>query len=186
MIYVNAFVNASKFAAATIALAIALPGTAYAQTSTIKLLDYHTSAPTSWTVRPPSSSSRLAQFIVPGADSATSAEIVVYSFGSTPGGNVEANLARWRGQFSTPNGSPAPEKITRDSSGAFPITIAEFRGTYKRGIGAGSADSVRTGQALISAIVETPKGALFMQLFGPAARVIAERDAFVRFVRDLK
>jgi hypothetical protein len=45
---------------------------------------------------------------------------------------------------------------------------------------------VRTGQALVSAIVETPRGALFIQLFGPAAPVLAERVTFVRFVKGLK
>lgn len=152
----------------------------------VKLLDYHTTAPATWKSRPPTSTSRLAMFTVPGADSASSAEVVVYSFGNTPGGNVAANLERWRGQFSMPDGSPVQEKVTRDSTGAFPITIAEYRGTYRRGVGAGSADSVRTGQVLVSAIVETPRGALFIQLFGPAARVLAEREPFVRFVKELK
>jgi len=161
-------------------------GNAAAQGPSLKLLDYQTTVPAGWTPRAPSSTSRLAQFIVPGPDSANNAEVVVFSFGNTPGGNVEANLTRWRGQFSTPDGSPVSEKVTRDSSGAFPITIAEYRGTYRRGVGAGSADSVRTGQALVSAIVETPRGALFIQLFGPAARVISERDTFVRFVKGLK
>jgi hypothetical protein len=161
-------------------------GDAWAQGSSITLLGYHTTVPAAWTSRAPSSSSRLAQFVVPGPDSASNVEVVVYFFGNTPGGNVEANLARWRGQFSTPDGSPVPETITRDSSGAFPITVAEYRGTYRRGIGAGSPDSARTGQGLLAAIAETPRGALFIQLFGPASRVGAERETFLRFVKGLK
>lgn len=95
------------------------------------------------------------------------------------------NRERWRGQFSTSDGSPVPETITRDSTGEFPITFAEYRGTYRRGIGAGSADSVRTGQTLIASIVETPRGVLFVQLFGPSDRVAASRDAFIRFVKSI-
>jgi len=110
----------------------------------------------------------------------------VFFFGKTQGGNIEPNLARWRGQFSTPDGSPVPERVTKDSSGTFLITIAEFRGTYRRGIGAGDADSMRTGQALVAAIAETPRGTLFIQLFGAAERVAAERDAFVQFVKGLR
>jgi hypothetical protein len=45
---------------------------------------------------------------------------------------------------------------------------------------------VRTGQALVAAIVETPRGALFVQLFGPAARVTAEHERFERFVKQIK
>ena len=158
---------------------------AAAQGSTIKLLDYQTTVPAKWVSRPPTSTARLAMFTVPGSDSANNAEAVVYWFGNTPA-TVAANLERWRGQFSNPDGSPVFEKVTRDSTGAFPTTIAEYRGTYRRGIGAGSADSVRTGQTLLSAIVETPRGWLFIQLFGPSAPVIAERDSFVRFVKELK
>lgn len=152
----------------------------------IGVLGYHTRVPRGWVPRSPSSSSRLAQFVLSGSDSANIAEVVVFFFGKTQGGNVDANLARWRGQFSTTDGSPVPERVTRDSSGAFPITFAEFRGTYRRGIGAGMADSVRTGQALIAAIAETPRGTLFIQLFGPAARVAGERDAFIGFVKGLR
>ena len=163
-----------------------LAGSCSAQRAVVTVLDYHTTVPAGWVTRTPSSSSRLAQFVVPGPDSASNAEVVVFFFGAMQGGNVQANLARWRSQFSTPDGSPVPETVTRDSSGAFPVTIAEYRGTYRRGVGAGSADSVRMGQALITAIVETPRGPVFLQLFGPVARVTAEREAFVRFVKELK
>jgi hypothetical protein len=153
-----------------------------AQGSTITLLDYKATAPASWVSRPPTSTSRLAQFIVPGSDSA---EVVVFFFGASMGGNVDANLTRWHGQFTAGDAKPAYERVTRDSSGAFPLTIAEYSGTYRRGIGMGSADSVRTGQTLIATIVETPRGAMFIQLFGPSARVAAERDTFLKFVKGI-
>jgi hypothetical protein len=141
--------------------------------------------PSTWTPRPSTSSARLAQFVVPDPDGGSGAEVVVYFFGQGQGGNVDANLARWKSQFSTPDGSPVPERISHDSLGAFPITFAEYRGTYRRGVGAGSADSARTGQALVAAIAETPRGTLFFQLFGPLAVVTRERDRFVAFVKGL-
>jgi hypothetical protein len=76
--------------------------------------------------------------------------------------------------------------VTRDSSAAFPITFAELRGIYARGIGAGSsAELAHPGQALLAAIAETPNGTMFIQLFGPAASVAAERDHFLHFVTGL-
>ena len=156
------------------------------QGAPLTLLDYHTTVPPIWISRTPSSSSRLAQFVVPGADSAGNAEVVVFFFGASQGGNVEANLTRWRGQFSSSDSSPAFESVSRDSSGTFPLTIAEYRGSYRRGIGAGSADSVRTRQTLIATVVETPRGVLFIQLFGPSERVALARSDFLRFVKDLK
>jgi hypothetical protein len=187
--------NRSGFAAASLgvllagAVAPAAKASASRRTiadSTVELLGYHTTFPSSWSRRAPASSSRLAQFVMRGADASSDAEVVVFFFGASQGGNVEANVARWRSQFSTPDGSPVPETITHDSAAAFPTTIAEFRGTYRRGVGAGSADSVRTGQTLVAAIVETPRGVLFVQLFGPTATVTAHRAELVRFVREIK
>jgi len=153
--------------------------------STVSLLDYETSVPAKWAPRAPASSMRLAEYVVP-ADAQGSAEVVVYFFGKGQGGNVDANLTRWKAQFSTSDGSPVPETIVRDSTGAFPITFAEYRGNYRRGIGTGSADSVRAGQTLIAGIAETPRGTLFIQLFGNAARVAEEKPAFLQFVRGLR
>jgi hypothetical protein len=162
-----------------------LASEAQAQQRDLSLLEYHTSVPAAWTTRAPSSSSRLAEFVLP-MTTAGSGEVVAYFFGPRQGGNVDANLARWKSQFSNPDSSPVSEVVTRDSSGAFPLTFAEYRGSYRRGIGAGSADSVRAGQELIAAIVETPRGVLFIQLFGSIARVVQERDSFMAFVKGLR
>ncbi|MEO7084321.1 MAG: hypothetical protein ABI442_17140 [Gemmatimonadaceae bacterium] len=177
-------------AAAFIASAsLLVPACAHAQVGTVSLLDYHTAVPADWTPRAASSSMRLAEYVVaplPSAPNAGGAEVVVYFFGKGQGGNVEANLTRWKAQFSNPDGSSAPETITRDSAGAFPITFAEYRGTYARGIGAGDAANAKPGQTLLAGIAETPKGTLFIQLFGPTARVSVERETLMRFVRGLK
>jgi hypothetical protein len=176
----GAFLPAAPVTRAATAKAIA------SADSAVELLGYHTAVPTGWTRKNPSSSSRLAQYVVHGANASDDAEVVAFFFGASQGPNVDANLARWRDQFSSPDGSPVPETIARDSSGAFPLTIAEFRGTYKRGIGAGSADSVRTGQTLVATIVETPRGTLYIQLFGPSATVATHRAEFVHVVKELK
>lgn len=153
--------------------------------ATLTLLDYHTTVPPAWAPRAPSSTMRLAEYtLLP--DPAGSAEVVVYFFGKGQGGNVDANLARWKAQFSTPDGSPVPETVLRETSGPFPLTFAEYRGNYRRGVGTGSTDSVRTGQTLIAGIAETPRGTLFFQLFGNSARVDEAKPAFQRFVRGLR
>ena len=156
-----------------------------AQVNAVTFLGYPAVVPSSWTVRAPSGQMRLAQFVVPASANAPSAEVIVYFFGEAMKPNVDANRERWRAAFSTPDSSPVPETVSRDSTGQFPITFAEYRGTYRRGMGAGSADSVRTGQTLIASIVETPHGVLFIQLFGPSERVAAERETFIRFVKGV-
>ena len=155
-----------------------------AQTATF--LDYHTTVPAGWTTRAPSSTSRLAEYVVSAKGGVPGAEVVVYFFGARMSANVDANLERWRDQFTNGDAKPTYERVAHDSSGAFPVTFVELHGTYRRGIGAGSADSVRAGQALIAAIVPTPRGPLFIQMFGPEARVVAERGVFSQFVTSLK
>jgi len=172
-------------AAGVLALTFAACGAASAQ-GTVTLLDYTATVPTGWATAPSTSSMRLAQYTILGRDGSVAAEVVVYFFGKGQGGNVEANLARWKGQFSTPDGAAVYEKITRDSSGAFPVTVAEYRGTYARGIGAGDAAGAKSGQSLIAAIAETPRGTLFFQLFGATEQVSPQRDALIGFVRSLK
>lgn len=113
--------------------------------------------------------------------------MVVYFFGTSQGGSVDANLTRWKSQFTNPNGGAVQEKISHEKSGAFTLTIAEYRGTYARGIGAGSApEAERPNQILTAVVAETPKGTLFFQLFGPVAAVEAQRAAYLEFVRSMK
>lgn len=160
------------------AVVVGVPLAARAQTPAT-FLGYKTTVPAGWTSRAPSSSMRLAEYATDGAD------VVVYFFGKGQGGNVEANLERWKAQFSTSDGSPVPELVTRDSTGAFPITFAEYRGTYARGVGAGDPAQVKPGQMLLAAVAETPEGTLFIQMFGPVAGVSAHGDELRKFVRTL-
>ncbi|MES2178796.1 MAG: hypothetical protein V4550_13125 [Gemmatimonadota bacterium] len=156
----------------------AIPVVASAQ-SEVTLLGYRTTAPSSWVTRAPASSMRLAEFVAPGA------EVIVYFFGKGQGGTVAANTERWKSQFSNPDGAAVYEKVTRDSSGAFPVTYAEYRGTYARGVGAGDVANAKPGQTLVAAIAETPNGMLFIHLFGASGTVAAQRDALVTFVKGL-
>lgn len=183
----SAFASVARGLACWAVGLLLVTGVASAQTPSVPLLGYHTTVPAGWTPRVPASSMRLAEYVVaPLPGNTDEAEVIVYFFGKGQGGNVQANLARWKAQFSTPDGSPVPEMITQDSTSGFPITFAEYHGTYARGIGAGDVANAKTGQALLAGIAETPSGTLFIQLFGPAARVAAERQAFMGFVKGLK
>jgi hypothetical protein len=162
-------------------IAVAVPAVASAQ-APATFLDYKTTVPAGWTARAPSSTMRLAEYTIPSVNG----EVVVYFFGKGQGGTVPANLARWKGQFSTPDGSSPPEVVTRDSSATFPITFVEYRGTYARGVGVGDASQAKAGQMLFAGIAETPRGTLFVQMFGPIDGVATQREAFKTFLKSLK
>ncbi len=152
---------------------------------TVTLLGYHAEVPSGWVARTPSSTMRLAEFVTGATGPA--ADVVAYFFGPAQGGSVDDNLTRWKGQFSNPDGSELVPRVTRETSGPFPLTIAEYRGTYARGIGAGSsADKALLDHALIAVITETPKGTLFFQMYGPAAVIASQRERYLAFVRGLR
>ncbi|MCU0649938.1 MAG: hypothetical protein MUF00_18245 [Gemmatimonadaceae bacterium] len=166
-------------------LVAAFPLAAAAQTNaTVTLLEYRATVPAGWTATKPTSSMRVAEYTVP--TTAGVAELVVYYFGPGQGGSADANLARWKGQFSTPDGSPVYERITRDSTRVAALTIAEYRGTYARGVGAGSGPGgARPNNTLIAVVAETKSGTLFFQLFGANPAVAAARNAYLTFIRSM-
>jgi hypothetical protein len=181
----RAFAITAIACAAPLLPAFVANGVLFAQQPTpVTMLGYKATAPAGWTWRTPSSSMRLAEYV---AGAPGGAEVVVYYFGPSQGGTVQANLERWHSQFSNPDGSAVAEKITQDKTIVSQLTVAEYRGTYARGIGAGSAPAdAKPGQILLAVVAETPKGTLFFQLFGPAVAVMAQRDAYIAFAKSLK
>lgn len=186
MIILPSLVVALLAATPRVETAVTLTNASFAlvQPQMIALLDYKATVPAAWTFRKPSSTMRLAEYTVGAAGGA---EIVVYFFGASQGGTVDANLERWKSQFTNPKGGPVEEKISHDKSGAFPLTIAEYHGTYARGIGPGSApEAARPNNTLMAVVAETPKGTLFFQMFGPKEAVDAQRKAYLDFVHSMK
>lgn len=152
----------------------------------VTLLEYGAVRPERWKPRPPANTMRLAEYVGLAPEGEEPPEVVVYYFGPGQGGSAEANIARWGSQFTGTDGQDVEPRVTRLESVAFPTTVAEFEGTYARGIGMGpDREDAEAGQALVAAVVETPRGNLFIQLFGPLASVEAERDAFHDFVRSI-
>lgn len=154
----------------------------------VTLLDYTTTAPADWVTQAPSSSLRLAQYEVPAqASDSLGGEVVVYYFGAGQGGSVEANTARWRAQFFEDSGGHPEPTVTRLEDASFPTTVVELRGRYARAIGMGGTQAeAAPDQVLLAAVVETPQGSLFIQLHGPSATVLGQKDAFYGFVRGLR
>lgn len=174
----------ATFAVVSATSAASVSAQAATKPQTVALLDYHATVPATWTFRKPSSNMRLAEYV---AGTAGGAEVVVYFFGPAQGGTVDANLTRWKSQFRNPSGGAVEEKISHEKSGTFPLTIAEYRGTYARGMGAGSSAADALPDHILTAVVaETPKGTLFFQMYGPSKAVQAERARYLEFVRSLK
>ena len=154
--------------------------------SSVVFLEYQALVPPSFVARPATSSMRLAEFDVPRSDE-THAEVIVYYFGEGQGGSADANIARWSTQFSAPDGGHVTPHVMDVSGTAFTTTLAEFEGAYARGVGlgAGSGDA-EPDQALVAAVVETPRGNLFLQLFGDRVAVEDTREDFLHMVTSIE
>ncbi len=139
-----------------------------------------------WLEREPSSSMRVAEYVLPGTDGAQDATLVVYHFGQTAG-SVEANVDRWIGQMSHPDGEGGRglvlERSSRTTPGGVALHRVDVAGTYVGETSPGSGvlhDD--PGQRMVATIFETPTGAYYAKLLGPAETVERWLDDYATFV----
>jgi hypothetical protein len=126
--------------------------------------------PVAWPSAPNPSSMRLATHRVPRASGdAEDAELSI----ARAGGDVEANVERWVGQFGGSAAQTRHEKAVR----GLKITVVELEGTYEGGMGTAEGQP-HSGWALLGAIVVGPEQPYFFKLTGPEATVRAARPAF--------
>jgi hypothetical protein len=143
-------------------------------------------APSAWSNKG-SAPMRAATYIVPPAQGdKTSSECVVYFFGSGQGGSVEANMDRWKSQF-TQAGKPAPAQIQKRMVHGLPVTTIESSGDYS-GMGGPLADrqTVEASYRLLGAIVEGPEGNVFIKFAAPAKTVAANQQNFEQLVNSFE
>ena len=147
-------------------------------------------APKEWVSKPPSSSSRIAEFTLPkAAGDAEDASLVVYFFGANMGGNVQANIDRWVGQMAQPDGksSSAVAKTTKLTANGLNITLVDVTGTYVAEVSPGSAEKYnKPGFRQRAAVVETSEGPYFVKLVGPAATVARWDESFMTFLKSVR
>ncbi|HWJ94043.1 MAG TPA: hypothetical protein VNT33_04920 [Telluria sp.] len=157
-----------------------------AQARLLKVPGFAAEAPAAWTATEPSSSMRMAQFNVPGARGAEGGEAAVFFFPSGQGGPQSANIERWASQFTGADGKPVTPKVSTAKSGPNEITLVELHGNYARGVGMGPDGNAKPNQTLIVAMVETAAGRITLQLYGPAATVAAQREAFLKLATGFR
>jgi hypothetical protein len=151
----------------------------------VQFLGMHSSLPAQWQPEEVASGMRVLQYRVPGTGAGADGEFILYYFGAAQGGSLQANVARWKSQFSNPDGSEVEPVISR-LKGAFPANLVELEGSYARGVGVGPQGDAVTGRMLLAGIVESPRGNLYPQLHGPAELVKALRGDFVAFIEGIR
>ncbi len=131
--------------------------------------------PDGWQSVPPASQMRAAQWEI--REGENSAEVVFFFFGKDQGGSVEANLARWIGQFREPaeqlNAQRAELQGARGK-----IHLIQAVGTFNASM-PGQALPDQPETKLIGAVVEGAEGNVFVKFTGPAALVNTHEKAFL-------
>ncbi len=149
--------------------------------------------PEHWEAEEPDSSMRIAQYRVPGESSADQAEFVAFYFGEAGGGGVQANINRWIGQISQPDGSDTREssEILSAEVGPFQMTMLRAQGTYTPTPmgppGGGGMIQPQPNSALVGIIIEGGSaGPIYLRLVGPEQTVINEFANFQEMIGNIR
>ena len=99
-------------------------------------------------------------------------------------GSVEANIARWKGQFTGGDGEPAaPERFEVDG---LPCTVVDISGTFtippfsRKPGGPASLE----GHRMIGVMLETPDRGIVVKASGSIETIGKHRDAILAFLRS--
>jgi hypothetical protein len=137
--------------------------------------------PASWVWQRPSMQFRTLQYSVPQEGTSTNAaELVVSVFLEGDGGPLEGNIARWAGQFRTPEGSATPKRSERTVNG-LQVILVELAGDYM----AMGAPGPKKDFMQLGAIVRAPGRNVFLRLVGPKETVEKERGAWDALIAGL-
>ncbi|NCA11899.1 hypothetical protein EBR56_08860 [bacterium] len=146
-------------------------------------------APAGWNRVAPKSAIVETEFAIPSEGELPPGRMTVMG----AGGSVQANVDRWYGQFSQPDGGATKDKATTKTLklAGCTVTLVDVAGTYKDMPGgpfAGGQAVERPDYRMLAAIVETPgneRGSYFLKFYGPAATVAKHADGFRRMVEGL-
>ena len=145
------------------------------------------SAPARWIALAPRPM-RAATYRVPAAaGDPEPGECAVFFFGAGQGGDVEANMKRWLGQFEKPGGGAEAGARTASSFNGIKVTTVDVSGTYLASAGPMSpAKESKPGYRLLGAIVEAPEGNVFFKFTGPSRTVGAAEAEFTSLLKSLR
>lgn len=135
--------------------------------------------PSRWSEHPPRQM-RVATYMIPAAEGDDEgAECAVFHFPGGQGGDLEANIDRWLGQFENID---RPVRATK-KVGDLPVTTIAVGGTYLAPGGPMmQSQGKKENYRLLGAIIEAPEGLVFFKLTGPAGTVAAAEKEFESLV----
>ncbi len=107
------------------------------------------------------------------------------------GGSIQANIDRWCGQFTQPDGGDTKEKTTTKTFkvAGSSVTLVDIQGTYLDQPGgpfAGGHVVQRPAYRMLAGIVETPnEGNYFLKFYGPSTTVEKQAEGFQKMLEGM-
>lgn len=108
------------------------------------------------------------------------------------GGSIEANIVRWQGQFTQPDGSDTAGKTklkTMEIDGQ-KVNFVDITGTFMDAVGgpfSGKPKVERKNYRMLAAIIQTEaNGNYFVKLYGPKPTIDKNEKHFKKMLESLK
>jgi len=108
------------------------------------------------------------------------------------GGSIEANIVRWQGQFTQPDGGDTADKTkqkTMEIDGQ-KVNLVDITGTFMDAVGgpfSGKPKVERKNYRMLAAIIQTEaNGNYFVKLYGPKPTIDKNEKYFKKMLESLK
>lgn len=153
-----------------------------AEEATLKAGDFTFKAVGAWKAKDTPRAMSQGGFSLLTADGKGKMDADFYHFGNGQGGDVEANVTRWKGQFQPAEDGTAV-KFSREDwlFGKRKVTLVFLQGTFLSGSPFGAKTPI-PGSAMIGAVLESDDGHVFVKFTGPEKEVTASRETFMKLL----
>ena len=157
------------------------------ETTALKLANgkFVMQAPKSWKGVDPKSSMIEAEFSIPMADGDNAEKDGRLTI-MAAGGGVEANVTRWQGQFSQPDGTSTKDKTTVEEIevDGMKAHMVDIKGTYAERTRMTDPPTMQDDYRMLAAIIETGGREYFIKFYGGAKTVEANKKWFDQFIQS--
>jgi len=125
-------------------------------------------------------------FTIPGKEGTAGVEADFYHFGGQGGGgDVEANVKRWQGQFQPGDDGTLPEgKREELTLGGKKILFVTFKGTFLSGSVMDAKRTPLPGYTMTGIIIPTDDGSTFIKINGPDAAMTAAGENIKALIKS--
>jgi hypothetical protein len=133
-----------------------------------------------WVRKPPQSSFTIAEFMLPRAEGDDADGRLTLS---TAGGTIEANVNRWKEQFTGRVENADTKQL--DCNGV-KVTFVDLSGDYSDQRGPYSPETKRPGYRMIAAIIPVDDQLHFVKAVGPQKTMEAQAENLKTFIHSVR